>query len=78
MFFLTFSTRFKRYSKSVCSEPNTPRGSSSTSHGTDKDSREIEPESSNEFGYTSDTPIIQTTESLLSETKDTDHVGTQK
>ena len=40
--FLTFSPRFKRYSKSVCSEPNTIRGSSSTSHKTDKDSGEID------------------------------------
>ena len=70
--FLTFSPRFKRYSKSVRFEPNTPRGSSSTSHGIDKDSREIELESSDEFGYTSDTPVIQTTESLLSKTEDTD------
>ena len=48
------------------------RCSSSTSHGIDKDSGEIELESSDEFGYTSDTSIIQTTESLLSETEDTD------
>ena len=69
--FLTFSPRFKRYSKSVCSEPNTPRGSSFTSHETDKDSGEIDPGSSDEFAYNSDTPIIQTIESLLSETEDT-------
>ena len=69
--FLTFSPRFKRYSKSVRSEPNTPRGSSSTSHRTNKDSGEIEPKSLDEFGYTSDTPLIQTTKSLLSETEDT-------
>ena len=70
--FLTFSPRFRRYSKSDRSEPNTPRDSSSTSHGTDKDSREIEPASSDDFAYNSDTLVIQTTESLLSETEDTD------
>ena len=70
--FLTFSPRFKRYSKSVRSDPNTPRGSSSTSHEADKDSGEIELESSDEFGYTSDTLVIQTIESLLSNTEDID------
>ena len=70
--FLTFFPGFKRYSKSICSEPNTSRGSSSTSHKTDKDSEEIEPNSSDEFNYNSDTPAIQTTKSLLFKTEDTD------
>ena len=70
--FLTFSPNFKRYSKSDHSEPSTPRRSSSTSLGSDKDFGEIQSESSNEFGYTSDTPVIQTIESLLSKTKETD------
>ena len=70
--FLTFFHGFKRYSKSVYLESNTPRGSSSTSHNTDKDSGEIDPDSSNELNYNSNTPAIQTMESLFSETEDTD------
>ena len=68
---LTFSPGFKKYSKSIRSEPNTPKGSSSTSHETNKDSGEVDPDSSNEFN--SDTPAIPTTEPLLSETEDSDH-----
>ena len=68
--FLTFSPGFKKYSKSVRSEPNTPKGSSSTSHETDKDSGEVDPDSSDEFN--SDTLAIPTTESLLFETENTD------
>ena len=68
--FLTFSPGFRKYSKSVCSETNTPKGSSSTSHETDKDSGEVDPDSSDEFN--SDTPAIPTMEPLLSETENTD------
>ena len=68
--YLTFSPGFKKYSKSVCSEPNTPKGSSSISHETDKDSGEVDLDSSDEFN--SDTPAIPTTESLLSKTEDID------
>ena len=68
--FLTFSPGFKKYSKSVRSKPNTPKGSSSTSHETDKDSGEVDLDSSDEFN--SDTPAIPTTESLLFEIEDTD------
>ena len=66
--FLTFSPGFRKYSKGVRSEPNTPKGSSSTSHETDKDSGEVDPDSSNEFD--SDTPPVPTTE--ISETENTD------
>ena len=68
--FLTFSLGFKKYSKSVRLEPNTPKGSSSTLHETNKDSGEVDLESSDEFN--SDTPAIPTTKSLLSETENTD------
>ena len=68
--FLTFSPGFKKYSKGVRSEPNTPKGSSSTSHEIDKDSGEVDLDSSDEFD--SDTPAVPTTELLLSETENTD------
>ena len=68
--FLTFFLGFRKYSKSVRSEPNTPKGSSSTSHETDKDSGEVDQDSSDEFD--SDTPAVSTTELLLSETENTD------
>ena len=66
--FLTFSPRFRKYSKGVRFEPNTPKGSSSTSHETYKDSGEVDPDSSDEFD--SDTPAVPTTE--ISETENTD------
>ena len=68
--FLTFSLGFKKYSKGVRSEPNTPKGSNSTSHETDKDSGEVDPDSSNEFD--SDILVVPTTELLLSETENID------
>ena len=68
--FLTFSPRFRKYSKGICSEPNTPKGSSSTSHETDKDSGEVDPDSSDEFD--SDTPAVPTTEFLLFEIENID------
>ena len=68
--FLTFSPRFKKYSKGLCFEPNTPKDSSSISHEIDKDSREVDPDSSDEFD--SDTPAVPTTELLLSEIENTD------
>ena len=67
--FLTFSPGFKKYSKGVHSEPNTPKDSSSTSHETDKDSGEVDPDSFDEFD--SNTPAVPTTELLLSETGNT-------
>ena len=66
---LTFSPAFKKYSKGVRSEPSTPKDSSSTSHETDKDSGEVDLDTSDEFD--SDTPVVPTTELLLSETEDT-------
>ena len=68
--FLTFSPEFRKYSKGVRSESNTPKDSSSTSHETDKDFGEVDPDSSDEFD--SDTPAVPTTELLLSETENTD------
>ena len=68
--FLTFSPGFRKYSKGVRFEPNTPKGSSSTSHEIDKDSREVDLDSFDEFD--SDTHVVPTTELLLSETKNTD------
>ena len=51
-------------------EPSTPKDSSSTSHEADKDSGEVDPDSSDEFD--SDTPTVPTTELLLSEAENTD------
>ena len=68
--FLTISPGFRKYSKGVHSEPNTPKGSSSTSHKIDKDSGEVDLDSSDEFD--SDTPVVPTTELLLSETENID------
>ena len=67
---LTFSPAFKKYSKGVRSERSTPKDFSSTSHETDKDSGEVDLDTSDEFD--SDTPVVPTTELLLSETEDTD------
>ena len=67
---LTFSPAFKKYSKGVHSEPSTPKDSSSTSHETDKDSGEVDLHTSDEFD--SDTPVVPTTELLLSETENID------
>ena len=68
--FLNFSPRFRKYFKGIRSEPNIPKGSSSTSHEIDKDSGEVDLDSSDEFD--SDTPAVPTTELLLSETENTD------
>ena len=68
--FLTLSPGFKKYSKGLCSEPSTPKDSSSTSHEIDEDSGEVDLDSSDEFD--SDTPAIPTTELLLSEAENTD------
>ena len=68
--FLTFSPGFKKYSKGLRSEPSTQKDSSSTSHEIDKDSGEVDPDSSDDFD--SDTPVVPTTELLLSETENTD------
>ena len=67
--FLTFSPGFRKYSKGVRSEPNIPKGSRSTSHETDKDFGEVDPDSSDEFD--SDTPAVPITELLLSEAENT-------
>ena len=68
--FLTFSPGFRKYSKGIRSEPNTPKGSSSTSHETNKDSGEVDPDSSDEFD--SDTPTVPITKLLLFETENID------
>ena len=68
--FLTFSPRLKKHSRSVCSEPNTPKGSSSASHEIVKDSGEVDLDSFDEFN--SDTHAIPTTKPLLFEIEDTD------
>ena len=70
--FLIFSPKYKKHKKGVRSEPSTPRDSSSNSRESDKESGDVKPESSDELGYISDTPIIHKIESLSSEFEETD------
>ena len=69
---MTFSPTYKKHTNGVCFESRTPRGSSSTSREFDKDFGKVKLESSNKFGYTSDTSLIHKIESLSSEVEEID------
>ena len=70
--FFTFSPKYKRYKKGVRSESSTPKGSSSNSRESNRKFGEVKSESSDDFGYISDIPIIHKTESLSSEFEEID------